>query len=74
MLVEIGVQNVGKAITLETQDTAEAVNARVDATLKDGQALRLTDDKGRTTIVPASTLAYVIIGSEASHPVGFGAL
>ncbi|WP_418969761.1 DUF3107 domain-containing protein [Alloscardovia omnicolens] len=74
MLVEIGVQRVAKALAFETAQTADEVNAQVDAALKNNETLKLTDTKGRTYIVPRENLAYVIVGSQASHPVGFGAL
>ncbi|WP_018142720.1 DUF3107 domain-containing protein [Alloscardovia criceti] len=74
MLVEIGVQNVGKALTFETKESAQDVSAKINEAISAQRTLELTDEKGRTFVVPVTTLAYAIVGSESTHPVGFGAL
>lgn len=74
MLVEIGVQNVAKALTFQSNESADEVNAQVEAAVNNNTTLKLTDEKGRTYVVPRENLAYVVVGSEAFHPVGFGAL
>ncbi|GIJ00375.1 uncharacterized protein DUF3107 [Sediminihabitans luteus] len=74
MEVTIGVQNLGRELVVETDDTAEAVAAAVGSALADGTVLQLTDTKGRRVIVPASALGYVEIGAETQRRVGFGSL
>ena len=71
MEVKIGVQNVAREITLESSQSAAEVAQIVDAAIADGTALHLTDEKGRTVVVPGGVLGYVEIGSEAERRVGF---
>ena len=72
MEVKIGVRNVAREITLESAQSAEEVAAAVDAALKAGTTLSLTDDKGRVVVVPANALGYVEIGAPEGRKVGFG--
>jgi hypothetical protein len=72
--VKIGIQNIGREIVLESTQDADAVAKVVGDALAKGTELRLTDEKGRLIIVPASVLGYVEIGAQESRRVGFGAL
>lgn len=74
MEITIGVQNLAREIVVETDETADAVAARVSAALKDSSVLELTDAKGRRVLVPAATIGYVELGSEEQRKVGFGAI
>ncbi|NMN01838.1 DUF3107 domain-containing protein [Bifidobacterium panos] len=74
MNIELGIQNVPRAVTFSTEDSAENVNKTITEALDANKSIALTDDKGRQIIVPASMLGYAIIGSETKHAVGFGAL
>ncbi|WP_285726055.1 DUF3107 domain-containing protein [Psychromicrobium xiongbiense] len=74
MEIKIGVQNVGREIVLESAQDADAVSKLVSEALSSGQELRLSDDKGRTVIVPGNAIGYVEIGAEELRRVGFGAL
>lgn len=74
MDIELGIQNVARAVTFSTDDSADAVNAAISTAVADNKPLALKDDKGRTIVVPAGALGYAIIGSETKHAVGFGAL
>jgi hypothetical protein len=73
--VRIGlIQNV-KELELQLEDDADAgaLRKQVDAALKDGTTLWLTDRKGRQVGVAAEKLAYVEIGSpEDGRRIGFG--
>lgn len=74
MEVKIGIQNIGREITLESSQDADALAKVVADSISKGNELRLTDEKGRQIIVPASALGYVEIGAEEVRRVGFGAL
>ena len=74
MEVKIGVQNVAREIVLESTQSAAEVTALVDAAINDGSLLRLTDDKGRTVVVPGAVIGYVDLGQENERRVGFGTL
>ena len=56
MEVKIGVQNVAREITFETDESAEEVLKAVAAAIEGGTALRLTGEKGRQILVPAGVV------------------
>lgn len=72
MEVKIGVQNVAREITFESSQSAEEVAALVEQAVASGALLRLSDEKGRTVIVPGGILGYVEVGVETERRVGFG--
>jgi hypothetical protein len=72
--VKIGVQNVAREITLETDASAQAVAKAVSDALDKGGVLTLSDDKGRQVIVPVSSLGYVQLGEPEKRGVGFGTI
>jgi len=71
--VTIGVQNLPREVTVETEESADAVAAAVKKALG-GDPLELTDSRGRKVIIPGSAIGYVEIGSEEQRKVGFGAV
>lgn len=70
--VKIGVQNTVKEIHLESNDSLESVTTAIRTAVAEGSLLQLTDDKGRTIVVPADKIGYVEIGAESTRRVGFG--
>ena len=72
MEIKIGVVDTPKEIALESEESAEAITKAVTSAVKDGSLLTLTDNRGRTYLVPAAKIAYVEIGPAASRKVGFG--
>jgi len=68
----IGVRNIAREITIESGQSPKEVTAAVEASIKDGAPLQLTDDKGGVTVIPADALGYVQIGSDEPRRVGFG--
>ena len=74
MEVKIGVLHTAREIVLDSPQTPDEVQQLVADALKsvDGQ-LKLTDDRGRTVIVPANLVAYVDIAQEDARRVGFTA-
>jgi hypothetical protein len=71
--VRIGVQNVARELTFESEESTEAVTAAVEAALSSGSLLRLTDDRGRLYLVPTASIGYVHLGDSEKGRVGFGA-
>ena len=74
MEVKIGVRDVAREVVLESELTPDAVAKAVADAVTTGNALKLTDDKGRLVIVPGAQIAYVEIGAAESRRVGFGTL
>ncbi|QGN58110.1 DUF3107 domain-containing protein [Nostocoides sp. HKS02] len=72
MEVKIGVQNVAREITFETDASADEVVKAVSAAVENGTALTLTGEKGRQLLVPAGVLGYVQLGETEKRGVGFG--
>ncbi len=71
MEVTIGVQNVARELTIETDSPTSEVTAAVVAALADGAVLRLTDNRGRSVFVPACVIGWVQVGDSEKGRVGF---
>jgi hypothetical protein len=56
---------------LESNETLAAVQKSIDSALSSGSLLTLTDEKGRTVMVPGDKIAFIEIGAQASGRVGF---
>jgi len=69
--VTIGVQNVARELTIETDSPTSEVTAAVEAALADGAVLRLTDNRGRSVFVPARVIGWVQVGDSEKGRVGF---
>lgn len=74
MEVKIGVRDVAREVVLESDLSAEEVQAAVDAAVSSGGLLKLTDDRGRTVLVPGPQVGYVELGAPERGRVGFGAI
>ncbi|PKQ32818.1 MAG: DUF3107 domain-containing protein [Actinobacteria bacterium HGW-Actinobacteria-2] len=74
MEIKIGVQDIGRELTVETTATAAEVEAELKQALTDNGLLTLTDEKGRKVLIPAAKIAYIDLGQEKARPVGFGSL
>lgn len=71
MEIRIGIQNVAREITFETDMTKDDVMEKVRAAVNDNANLELTDNKGGTVVVPAGVLGFVEIGDASARRVGF---
>ncbi len=71
MEVTIGVQNVSRELTVETESDAATVTEAVEAALRDGGVLKLTDSRGRNVLVPGSVIGWVQVGESEKSKVGF---
>lgn len=73
MEVRIGIRDVAREVTFESDQTPEQVRATVADALASGSTLiQLEDDKGRAILVPVSALGYVEVGAQEKGRVGFG--
>ncbi|TCI98994.1 DUF3107 domain-containing protein [Aeromicrobium sp. IC_218] len=74
MEVKIGVQNAARELSVETEETPEALLSLLETAIADSKVFSLTDPKGHTVAVPADKVAYLYFTSEAGRPkVGFAA-
>ena len=71
MEIRIGIQHANREVVLESNEATTAVKKLIDSAMSAGSVLTLTDDKGRTVIVPGDKIAFVEIGVQASGRVGF---
>jgi hypothetical protein len=69
--VTIGVQNVTRELTVETDSATAEVITAVEAALAEGGVLRLTDSRGRSVFVPGSVIGWVQVGDSEKGRVGF---
>jgi hypothetical protein len=73
--VRIGVTHASREISLETAGSVDDLQRTIsDALTNDDNLLVLSDQKGRTLLVPTDKLAYVEIVGETGRRVGFGTL
>jgi hypothetical protein len=70
--IKIGVQDSPREVTLDSDLDPHAATAAVEAAIANGSLLSLTDDRGRTVLVPGSRITYVEIGAPSTRRVGFG--
>ena len=71
MEIRIGIQHANREVVLESNETTAAAKKLIDSAMSAGSVLTLTDDKGRTVIVPGDKIAFVEIGVQARGRVGF---
>ena len=71
MEIRIGIAHASREVVLESAESAAAVKKSIDAAMAAGSVLTLTDDKGRTVIVPGDKITFVEIGVPVSGRVGF---
>ena len=74
MDIEFGIKNVARTVNFSTNAKADEVAAHISQALSQGGPIDLVDDKGRHIIVPKESLGYAVVGSDTTHPVGFGVL
>jgi len=72
MEVKIGVQNVGRELSVESDATPSDILAALNTALSDDAVFSLTDPKGHTIAVPAQKIAYLYFTAEVGRKVGFG--
>jgi len=70
--VKIGVQNAARELTVETDKSADEVQAALTAAIKNEGVFALADPKGRTVVVPADKVAYLSFAEDTGRKVGFG--
>lgn len=73
MEVKIGVSDTSRELVLESAQPRDEVVSMVRSALESSDGLLLlTDEKGRTLLVPTAKLAYLELGEDGARRVGFG--
>lgn len=72
MEIRIGIRENARDLSFESPLSSAEIQDLVTKALSDKVAvISLQDDKGRTILVPAASIAYVEIGVEDKRRVGF---
>lgn len=71
MEIRIGILHAPREVMIDTVASADEVQSAVDAALSNGTTLKLTDEKGRSVLIPAAHIAYVEIAGPEGRRVGF---
>jgi len=69
--IRIGITETNQELHLEVELASDEVAAKVDAAIESGKSFKITDTKGRQTIVPATKIAFVEVGPAPERRVGF---
>jgi hypothetical protein len=72
--VRIGIAESNQELHIEVEGASEDVIALVNAAVESGKVLKLTDTKGRQTLVPAEKIGFVEVGPAPERRVGFASL
>lgn len=72
MEVRIGVRENGAALSFESAMSPKELSALIANAIKSNEPLvELTDEKGKTILVPTTSIAYVEISADQGRRVGF---
>lgn len=72
MEVRIGIRDNAGALSFESSLSPKDLTSTISQAIKSGEPLvELSDDKGKTILVPTNSIAFVEIGAEAGRRVGF---
>lgn len=72
MEIRIGILHAPREIVIESSESADAIQAAVEAAIAANTTLQLQDEKGRVVLVPAANIGYIDIAATESRRVGFG--
>lgn len=72
MEIRVGIANIGRELSFETDAAAEDIRAAVANALDSkASSVSFTDSKGSSYIIPTASLAYIEIGTEETRRIGF---
>lgn len=71
MEIKIGVTNIAREISIESEVSAAELTQKLEEALAGG-LLEITGTNGRRLVIPGSQIGYLDMGSEHPRPVGFG--
>lgn len=72
MEIKIGLRNLGRELSFESEQSAQDVEQTIANAIDGGSKLiKLVDNKGKLFIIPVDALGYVEVGAEEVRRVGF---
>lgn len=71
MEIKIGVQHIGRELTIETKQSAEEIEQNLRKAGTDGLVV-IEASKGNKVLLPAHAIGYIELGEDLAHPIGFG--
>ena len=71
MEVRIGIAQVQRDVVLESNESYATISEKIQEAISSQSLLSLTDDRGRTVLIPGDRIAFVEIGAQAAPRVGF---
>ena len=71
MEVKVGIQHVSREVVVETSKSGADIQQAFAEAVDSGGVFTVTDDRGRTVLIPAAKIAYVDLGEESARRVGF---
>ncbi|NLE96721.1 MAG: DUF3107 domain-containing protein [Propionibacterium sp.] len=74
MEIKLGIADVAREVTVETNATAAEVTAALRSALESDGIFEIADSKGGKVLIPARQVGFVELGSASARPVGFGAV
>ena len=72
--VRIGISDSNQELHIEVEGPAEDIIALVNTAVDNGKILKLTDTKGRQTLVPSAKISFVEVGPAPERRVGFASI
>jgi hypothetical protein len=69
--IRIGIAQTHRDVVLESNESYAAVAEQINEAIKSSTVLSLTDERGRTILVPGDRIAFVEIGATSAGRVGF---
>ncbi len=71
MEIKIGVRDIARELTVETEQSAEQVEADLRQALNEDGVLVIDATRGRRVLVSATHIGYLDLGPETARKVGF---
>lgn len=71
MEIRIGIAQVQRDVVLESNESYTEISEKIQEAISAQSLLTLTDDRGRTVLIPGDRIAFVEIGAQSAPRVGF---
>ena len=72
MEIKIGLRNLGRELSFESEQSAQDVEQTVANAIESGvKLIKLVDNKGKLFLIPIDALGYIEVGAEEVRRVGF---